>query len=204
MKGLLVLAMMLALPSWLNDWWRDTNSHAANARGVRAWAKNEYAAAAAAFARAGESAEAAFNLGTAELAAGDVQQGAADLEAAVNDPRLRADALFNRGNGALAAKDFDRAVADYADALRSSPSHAAAKRNLEIALRRRAAERAASGQRRNEQGQQQGEQQQPSPDDGQQQAGAMDLEALLRSVQQQEQEELRRMKGSAGEGRVGW
>ena len=32
----------------------------------------------------------------------------------------------------------------------------------------------------------------------------MDVEALLRSVQQQEQEELRRMKGRASEERVGW
>ena len=32
----------------------------------------------------------------------------------------------------------------------------------------------------------------------------LDLEALLRSVQQQEQEELRRMKARAGEAKVGW
>ena len=203
MKGVVVL-VMLALPSWLSGWWSETNSHAANARGMREWAKNEYAAAASAFAKAGDSAEAAFNLGTAEIAAGDHRAGAADLETAIADPRLRADALFNRGNGALAAKELDRAVADYIDALKSNPAHAAAKRNLEIALRRSAAERAASGQRRRQEGQQQGEQQRPSPDQGQQQAGAMDLDALLRSVQQQEQEELRRMKGSAAEGRVGW
>lgn len=204
MKGAIVVAMLLLFPPWLSEWWRDTNSHAANARGVREWANNEYAAAAAAFAKAGGSATAAFNLGTAEIAAGDHREGAADLKAAVKDPQLRADALFNRGNAALAAKDLDRAVADYVQALRSNPAHTAAKRNLEIALRRSAAERAASGQRRSQEGQQQGEQQQRSPNEGQQQAGTMDLEALLRSVRQQEQEELRRMKGTAGEGHVGW
>lgn len=199
-----MLVMMLALPASIAGWWRETNTHAANARGLRAWAKDEYAAAAAAFAHAGTSPEAAFNRGTAKIAAGNQQEGAADLEAALRDPKLRADALFNRGNGALAAKEFEQAVADFAAALRSNPAHAAAKRNLEIALRRREAEQAASGGRRSEEGQQQGEQQQPSPEEGEQQAGPMDLEALLRSVQQQEQEELRRMKGRAGEGRVGW
>jgi len=205
MKAVVLLTLVLALPASVAGWWRETNSHAANARGIRAWAKNEYAAAAAAFEKAGASPDAAFNRGTARIAAGNLREGAADLEAAVKDPGLRADALFNRGNGALAAKELDRAVADYAEALRSNPAHAAAKRNLEIALRRREAERAASGGRRSQEGQQQGQQQQqPSPDAGQQQTGAMDLEALLRSVQQQEQEELRRMKGSAAEGRVGW
>lgn len=205
MKGAVLLTLVLALPASVAGWWRETNSHAANARGIRAWAKSEYAAAAAAFEKAGASPDAAFNRGTARIAAGNLRQGAADLEGALKDPRLRADALFNRGNGALAAKEFDRAAADYAEALRSNPAHAAAKRNLEIALRRREAERAASGGRRSQEGQQQGQQQQqPSPDEGRQQPGAMDLEALLRSVQQQEQEELRRMKGRAAEGRVGW
>ena len=49
------------------------------------------------------------------------------------------------------------------------------------------------------------QQQKPQPAQGQQQPkGQMDMEALLRSVQQQEQDELRRMKGKAGEARVGW
>ena len=100
---------------------------------------------------------------------------------------MRADALYNRGNSALAAKALDHAIRDYADALRANPNHAAAKRNLEIALQRREQQRrnaSASGQR-NQQGQSQ--QQQQAPAQGQQQPkGQIDLEALLRSVQQQE------------------
>lgn len=207
MKGVTVLVIALALPGWIGRWWSETNSHAANARGVKAWAKNEYAAAAAAFARAQDAAPSpahAFNLGTAEIAAGKREEGSAHLEDAIRDPRLRADALFNRGNSALAAKAFDHAVRDYIGALKADPSHTAAKRNLEIALWRREAERRSSSGQKSQQGQSRGEQK-PAPSDGKEQRrGEMDLQSLLRSVQQQEQEELRRMKGQAGEGKVGW
>jgi Ca-activated chloride channel family protein len=206
-KGVALLMIALALPAWIGEWWRETNSYAANARGVKAWAKNEYAAAAAAFARAQDAAPSpasAFNLGTAEIAAGKREEGSSHLEEAIRDPRLRADALFNRGNSALAAKALDHAVSDYIGALKADPSHAGAKRNLEIALRRRESERRSSSGQKSQQGQSQGEQK-PAPADGkEQQRGEMDLQSLLRSVQQQEQEELRRMKGQAGEGRVGW
>ena len=191
--------------------WRDTNSRAASERGVKAYEKKQYTQAAQAFARSHElapSAQSAFNLGTAQIAAGQREQGSAALEAATRDPALRADAFFNRGNSALASKALDHAVRDYIEALKASPNHAAAKRNLEIALQKREQERrnaAASGEK-----QQQGQQpQQPQPKaaGGKQQPkpGQVDLDALLRSVQQQELDELRRMKGkAAGEGRVGW
>lgn len=198
-----ILLLALGAPSW----WRETNSHAASRRGSRAFAKQQYEAAATAYAQAQKiesSAQAAFNLGTAEIAAGRAQEGAGDLAAAIEEPSLRADALYNRGNAALAAKALDQAIADYKEALRAAPAHAAAKRNLEIALARRSAEqkqRSQSGAKggRNE------KQEQQSPSEGKnEQRGPMDLDALLRSVQQQEQEELRRMKGRAGEARVGW
>ena len=190
--------------------WRDTNSRAASARGTEAYGKKQYAQSAEAFARAHElapSPQTAFNLGTARIAAGQREQGSAALEAAIRDPALRADAYFNRGNSALASKALDHAVRDYVQALKANPNHAGAKRNLEIALHRQEQERrntSASGEK-----QQQGQQpQQPKPQAGGQQQpkpGQVDLDALLRSVQQQELDELRRMKGkAAGEGRVGW
>jgi len=198
----------------IGDFLRETNSHASARRGNVAYESQQYAEAAKAFARAQElapSARGAFNLGTAEIAAGQREQGSARMDAAIQDPALRADAFYNRGNSALAAKALDHAIRDYQDALRANPRHAAAKRNLEIALRRRSQqERAGSGGQQNQKGQspqdekqqqqqqqQQGGRQQPRP-------GQPDLDALLRSVQQQEQEELRRMKGQAAEGRVGW
>lgn len=205
--GVVVLMLTVTLPSW----WRETNSHAAAKRGAKAYAKKAYPAATEAFQRAQQlapSTRGAFNLGTAEIAAGRREEGSAQLAEALKDPALRADALFNRGNSALAAKALDHAIRDYADALRANPSHAGAKRNLEIALQRTKNQQQQSpGSKQNQPKQQQQPKPQPQPKPGQQQkpqAGQPDLEALLRSVQQQEQEELRRMKGSAAEGRVGW
>jgi tetratricopeptide (TPR) repeat protein len=205
---MIVLLLLLAvnLPSWLHE----TNSRAASARGERAYAEKQYREAARWFARAQElapSPRGAFNLGTARIAAGERELGSETLRDAMADPSLRPDALFNRGNSALAAKALDHAIRDYVDTLKLRPNHAGAKRNLEIALARRAAAQraAASGAQQNQPGANQ-QQQQPAPASGPrpQPEGQPDLEALLRSVQQQEEEELRRMKGRAVEGRVGW
>lgn len=204
MRAALVLLLAVSLPSW----WRETNSHASSARGARAFAEKQYGDAAKAFNRAQQlapSARNAFNLGTAEIASGNREQGSNHLADAILDPSLRADALFNRGNSALESKAFDHAVRDYQDALRANPNHAAAKRNLEIALARRQNQRPAPGGRQGQQGQNQQQQQQQAPAPGQKpERGQADLDALLRSVQQQEQEELRRMKAQPAEGRVGW
>jgi len=200
----LVLLLAVSLPSW----WRETNSHASSARGSRAFAEKRYDNAAKAFNRAQQiapSARNAFNLGTAEIAAGNREQGSAHLADAIQDPALRADALFNRGNSALESKAVDHAIRDYQDALRANPSHAAAKRNLEIALARRQNQRPAPGGKQGQQGRNPQQQQPQAPAPGQKpERGQADLEALLRSVQQQEQEELRRMKAQPAEGRVGW
>ena len=203
------VALLILLALTPPKWWRETNSHAASKRAEQAYTGKQYAAAAKAYERAqslAPSARGAFNLGTAEIAAGQREQGSARLAEAINDPALRADALFNRGNSALAAKALDHAIRDYIDALKANPQHAAAKRNLEIALRRRDSQQRSSGGKGNQgQPQQQQQNQQKDPRAGQQpKQGNVDLEALLRSVQQQEQEELRRMRGRAAEGKVGW
>lgn len=202
MKSVVALLVLASL-------WGEIGSRIASARGADAFEKKEYAKAVEQFRRAHELAPSprnAFNLGTAQIASGQREQGSATLAAAMKDPALRADALYNRGNSALAAKALDHAVRDYTAALRASPRHAAAKRNLEIALQRREQQRRnSSASQAGRQGQSQQQQQQPAPAQGQQQPkGQIDLEALLRSVQQQEADELRRMKGKAGEARVGW
>lgn len=194
---------------------RETNSHAAAKRGVDAYAVSQYSEAVAAFTQAQQlapSARGAFNLGTAQVAAGDRASGSAALAEAIKDPALRADALFNRGNSALAAKAFEHAARDFAEVLRLRPHDAAAKRNLEISLLRRQQQQqqqeegGAGGQQKPQQDEQDKQQQQAPNAQGKQQPkqGNVDLEALLRSVQQQEQEELRRMKVKAGEAKVGW
>ncbi|HUL03102.1 MAG TPA: VWA domain-containing protein [Gemmatimonadales bacterium] len=89
-----------------------------------------------------------YNAGTAAMAAGDREtaQGALARAAASLDPDLRFRALYNLGVLALRAADADTAHRDahladaeraYREALLLHPDHAAAKWNLELAVRRR-------------------------------------------------------------------
>jgi len=216
MKPLLVMIAAMSLSSLWQQVTRPTNSDAAVARGVSAYNRQRYEDAAREFAAASRNAatpQGAFNLGTAEVAAGRRAEGSAALAGALADPRLRADALFNRGNSALAAKAYEHAVRDYTDSLKVRPSDPAAKRNLEIALRSLEAMRkqeAGSGgqQQQPQQGQvpqQQSQDQQQGRNPQDRPGQGADPEALLRSVQQQEQEELARMKRARGDSRrVGW
>jgi tetratricopeptide (TPR) repeat protein len=190
---------------------RETNSHAANARGTKQFAAKKYADAQKSFATATEIAPSpsrAFNLGTSQIAAGNREAGSSTIAKALADPSLRPDALFNRGNSALASSAYDYAIRDYSETLRLRPSDAAAKRNLEIAIRRKQAMQQQQG---DSGGNQPNSGQQPKPQPSQQQGNQQtpkndpSAEALLRSVQQQEQEELARMHRPSRERlHVGW
>jgi tetratricopeptide (TPR) repeat protein len=193
--------------------WRDTNSHAATARGVKQFTEKKYAEAQKSFATPSSIAPTparSFNLGTSQIAAGNREAGSSTIAKALADPALRADALFNRGNSALAANAFDYAIRDYSDTLRLNPSETAAKRNLEIALRRKQAMQKQQGGgngSQKDQGPQPQQKPQPSPQQGgaQQPKSDPNVEGLLRSVQQQEQEELARMHRPSRERvHVGW
>jgi tetratricopeptide (TPR) repeat protein len=192
---------------------RETNAHAATARGVKQFAEKKYAEAQKSFATSSSIAPSparSFNLGTSQIAAGNREAGSATIAKALADPSLRADALFNRGNSALSANAFDYAIRDYSDTLRLRPSDAAAKRNLEIALRRKEAMQKQQGGGNGSQqdpGPQPQQKPQPSPQQGGEQQPKSDpnAEGLLRSVQQQEQEELARMHRPSRERlHVGW
>jgi tetratricopeptide (TPR) repeat protein len=204
-----VIAVLLL--AWnIAQLWRDTNSHAANAHGMKTFAQKKYPDAVKDFATANAiapSAKRAFNLGTAQVAAGNREQGSSTLAKAMSDGHLRADALFNRGNSALASNAYTYAIRDYADALRVRPSDAAAKRNLEIALARKSMlQRNSPGSRQPRAGpspQPQPQNTEAAPND--KQKPDSNVEALLRSVQQQEEEELSRMHRARGEKlHVGW
>ena len=204
------LAVLLTTALSVAPLLRDTNSRAAAARGMKAFARRDYAAAAASFREAGRIAPSAvrdFNLGTAQVAAGSREEGSASLARAMRERSLREPALFNRGNAALAANAVDYAIRDYSAALRLQPGDAAAKRNLEIALRRKA-QQDRSGGKGGAPSPVPPAPQPPSqtPQNGQPQPkGGPDAESLLRSVQQQEQEELARMRQQrAVRGHVGW
>lgn len=88
----------------------------------------------------------AYNAGTAHLAAGNedravelLRRAAAGIDEAA--PELAATARYNLGNALLADGDTAEAVEAYKEALRRAPGDAAAKHNLEVALRRLEAER---------------------------------------------------------------
>ena len=191
-----------------------TNSRAAAERGVEAFAKGDYPRAADAFAQSNAlrpTPAGAFNLGTAQIASGKREEGSATLARAMADRSLRADALYNRGNSALSSNAYDYAIRDYIATLKLRPNDAKAKRNLEIALQRKQAmQQSRGGKQKNPQGEQGGKQQQtPRPSQGPKREEASkqeaSAEALLRAVQQQEQEELQRMKKARAEKvRVGW
>jgi tetratricopeptide (TPR) repeat protein len=210
MRWFLVLSVASGLT--IAPFLRDTNSRAAAKRALASYAKRDYAGAVGGF-RTADAIDRTplrdFNLGTAEVAAGLREEGAAALARAMRDPRFREAALFNRGNAALDANAFDYAIRDYTAALRLAPNDAAAKRNLEIALKKKAQQ---DQQQSGGKGAQQTPTPQPkeppaqSPQNGRAQPkGNADLEALLRSVQQQEQEELARMRAArAVQGHVGW
>lgn len=212
MKALAIVLLSFSFASLWQRATRETNSLAANARGVKAYAARQYAKAADSFAVASAvrpSAASEFNLGTAQIAAGRNEDGSAALAKAMRDAGLRQNALYNRGNGALAANAFDSAVRDYREALRLAPGDAQAKRNLEIALaRKQQQQQSRSGQQKSPSGPRSTPQRpQPSPGAGRndQRSGEQTAESLLRAVQQQEQEELNRMKRArAQRGRIGW
>ena len=200
--------MILALlVNWLT-FWRDTNAHAANARGLKAFAQKKYAGAAASFEKASAvkpTPARAFNLGTAQIAANKSEAGAETLGAAMRDPSLRADALFNRGNAALKANAYDYAIRDYTDALKLRPSDGAAKRNLEIALRRKAMQQKSGGAGQGGNAMQPLQQKSKAEPREEQPKSDANAEALLRAVQQQEQEELQRMnKPARRKAHIGW
>lgn len=206
-----MIAALLIVAIDLGRVWHDLTSYLATARGVQQYNAKQYAKSTASFEKSNAIHPAParqFNLGTAEIAAGDRERGAAALDQAMRDPKLRADALYNRGTSALAAKAYDSAIRDYVDALKLRPNDVPAKRNLEIArVLKRAADEQQQRQRQGSGGPKP-QAQKPQPQasgDKPQPKGETDMDALLRSVQQQEKEELARMHRGRGEKlRVGW
>lgn len=204
-----MIALLVVLALDFGRVWHDLTSYLANARGVKQFAAKQYAKSTQSFDRANgikPTPAREFNLGTAEVAAGDGERGAAALDKAMRDPRLRADALYNRGTSALGAKAYDSAIRDYVETLKLRPTDTAAKRNLEIARALKFAQQQQQGAKGSSGPQPQSQKQQPRASGEQpQEKGEADTDAMLRAVQQQEKEELSRMHRAKGEKqRVGW
>ena len=202
---LITLFSASAMGSLVSPFMRETNSFHSASRGVEAWDSKDYAAAVAAFGQVTEihpGPLASYDLGTSLVAAGDQARGAAALEESLSDPALRASALYNRGSGALRANDLESAISDLQESLRADPGSVQAKRNLEIALnQKREQERQSSPNPDGEEPE--GQQDVPRAGDGDQITD--EAQSILRSVEQQEQEELKRMRRARITRRpVGW
>jgi len=196
---------LVAIPPALQAWLRSSNSRASTERGIEQYEKKKNAEATSSFAAAEQidhGAIARYNLGTARVAAGEGSRAAGDFSDAIKDDGLAADAFYNRGSAALGSQAWDDAIRDFSDVLRRHPADADAKRNLEIALRKKQQDEERRRQQQQKQQQNQGsdkEQQKPKAgSEGEKQPeGDVDLESLLRSVSQQEREELSRMRRSS-------
>ncbi len=207
-----VIAAVATLASW--PLFRPSNSERLTERGRSAFREGRFADAAASFDAAAAirpEQTARFNQGTAKLASGEAAGARILDEIARSAEPVGRDALFNLGNAALGARQWDEAIGRYSEVLRRSPRDADAKRNLEIALRRREAEqqqeRGERGDPRPQPAPSPGEdEQKPSPSEPGEGKEKMTPEEILRSIAQQEKEELRRMrKEKAGEERpIGW
>lgn len=222
MKTLLPVALAAAalsgLPDSLGPVGKKSNSASSSQRGREAFVEQRFEDAVREFGVAADmrpGPAASFNLGTARIAAGDVAGGLESLAPALEDAELATDVRYNAGWAALGAGDFDNAIRAYEQVLRERPGDANAKRNLEIALRKREQQQPQQqpqpgGQNPDAQPKQQpddGEQpgDQPPPESGPgQQPPASDAESILRSVEQQEKEELERMRKSRRGRKVDW
>ncbi len=145
-KNGLVIILALSAPISL------TAAATLRERAARAYREQRYAEAVVllrqAVAQEPEAVELWNNLGCAFYQQGDYQQAAESYARALtltNHDQVRAALLYNLGNARLRAGLIDQAIEDYKASLRLFPRHAAAKFNLEIALRRRQQNNPASG-----------------------------------------------------------
>lgn len=195
---------LIAIPPALQAWLRSSNSRASTERGIEQYDEKKHAAAASSFAAAesiDHGAVARYNLGTARVAVGEGSHAATDFADAIKDDTLAGDAYYNRGSSELQSQSWDDAIRDFSDVLRRNPADADAKRNLEIALRRKQKDEERKKQQEQQQKNQNGDQKQEKQKEGdegaKQPGGDLDLDSLLRSVSEQEREELSRMRRSS-------
>lgn len=152
-------------------------------RGNRLYRAGRYAEAVEAYrsALAGgtDTPELRYNLGTALVRLGQYEEGERHLQAALSaiEPELRERAFYNLGNRYLEearratepqarAELLERAITSYRQALRLEPGDAAAKWNLELALRDEQEQQRNTPQSGGGQEQQQQEQQESDPSEG--------------------------------------
>lgn len=135
-----------------------------------------------------------YNAGSGHLAAG-APDAAALLEQATEaaPPELAPAAWYNLGNARLAERNAQGAVDAYRETLLRQPDHAAAKHNLELALRELEKQRQEQRKQQEQQKQEEREQQQ------QQQQGQGEKRPEKQEQQQEQQQQQQQQQGQEGE-----
>jgi Ca-activated chloride channel family protein len=178
-------------------------------RGNRHYRAGRYAEAAAAYQEAlrdgSDSPQLRYNLGTALLQLGRLEEAEQQLRAALAavDPELRERAHYNLGNrflaearrspGAAQAEQLAAAIESYQQALRIAPGDTHAKWNLELALREQAEQQRRRQQQAEQEEQDQAEEQQQSSagGSGSEQSSAADAGAERGDTREQQSLEQR-------------
>lgn len=197
MKLAVTLFVAWSVSGLLEPVLRPANSRILSQQGLEQFDKEQYAAAAALFEQSRQlrpTAEATFDLGTALVGAKDHPRAEQMLQSLAGDPMLAGPSWYNAGNSQLARGALDEAIESYTQALRLSPTNMSAKRNLEIALQRQEQQQQRNGSGGGDQ--ENDDQEQGSPEQNEQAPTSLDpdVERILRSIDQQEREELSRMR----------
>lgn len=196
MKVAVLLLAVASVASLFSPLLRPSNSKVLAEQGLEMWDEGAYTKAVESFEAARAirtTAASTFDLGTSLVAAEEHGTGESVLRSLHGDETLAAKSLYNSGNSQLMRRALDEAIASYSDALRLEPSNISAKRNLEIALQRRARQQEENQAGASEEDPE-GDQPAPAESDGSDEALDPDAEQILRSVDQQEREELSRMR----------
>lgn len=199
MKSVLGLIAAISLGGLFAPFARPSNSEKLSERGIEAFHGESYPEAVHAFEEARElrtTAQSTFDLGTTLVADQEHERGEKVLLSLAGDEDLAPSSWYNMGNSRLARGALDDAIESYVEALRLEPSNMSAKRNLEIALRRREEQQSQQDSEGSGGEQDQPEQNEQTPQQEQKQSEELDpdLEQILRSIDQQEREELSRMR----------
>jgi tetratricopeptide (TPR) repeat protein len=207
-------ALLSTVPDALMPMVQASNSKASSQRGREAFVEGDFENAVRELGVAAEirpGPEASFDLGTARIAAGDTAGGLQSLTGAFEDDALSTDVRYNAGWAALGVRDWDSAIREYEEVLRDRPGDGNAKRNLEIALRRKEESQQQPEPQPQSQSGPPDQNEDEDEDDGQPPPQgetpsdeAADVDSILRSVEQQEKEELERMRRSHRGRKADW
>lgn len=162
------IAVLFAVFVFFNGFTLLDNGNIYNNKGIKKYSAKDYQGALDAFLKAKEYAQrdpkADYNTGTALYQLGQYDEALRYFNGLTRSDNEEdaLDALFNSGNARFRNNDTDGAITDYKNVLRRNPEDIDAKKNLEIALKRKQEEQQQQQQQDNKQDGQNNDQQNKS------------------------------------------